>query len=99
MQRPKPGDYFRRHWYGIAIYGYAMTLEEIEGVERQHGAGGEELAFTLRTLERQMAQGFVWGKAYSVACPDGEYGLTPVRAATKISKEEFENAQSAHWEI
>ena len=97
MQRPKPGDHFRRVWQGLVIYGYAMTLKEVEDQERQLGADAEELDYTLRIMRQQMEQGFVWGKAYSVACPDGEYGLTPVRAATRITKEEFDNAQAAEW--
>lgn len=74
-----------------------MTLKEIEDQERQLGADAEELDYTLKIMRGQMFNGYLWGKAYSVACPDGEYGLTPIRSATRITKEEFDNAQAAEW--
>lgn len=75
-----------------------MTLDEIREQEQSLGADAEELDFTMKIMQRQYEQGFVHGQAWSVACPDGEYGLTPVRAAIAITKEEFENARAVHWE-
>jgi hypothetical protein len=97
MQRPKPGDYFKRKYGDLTIYGYAMTLKEIEDEERSLGADAEELDFTLRMMNHQIAEGYVWGMAYSVACVKGEYGLTPARQAVVISKEAFERARSVDW--
>lgn len=97
MDRPKPGSYWKRHYYDIVIYGYAMTEEEFLSSERALGADGEELDIQRKAFRRWLAEGRIWGKAWSVACPGGEYGSTPIRSALAISKEEFENAQQDEW--
>lgn len=95
--RPKPGEYWKRTYWGLTIYGKWMTMEEIMEEELALGASAEEWEYTRKTMEAQLAEGFFWGKAYSVACVDGEYGLTPLRTAQAITEQEFENARSAEW--
>lgn len=97
MNRPQPGDYWVRYWYDVRIYGYAYTEEEFLAEERRLGADEEELEMQRRAFRRWTAQGLLWTKAYSVACPDGEYGTTPLREAIVLTKEEFELAQLADW--
>lgn len=97
MERPSPGEYYYRRWYDITIYGYGMTEEEFLEEERRLGADEEELEMQRRSFDRWTREGYLFGKAYSVACPDGEYGLTPVRQAIAMSKEDYEAARLAEW--
>lgn len=97
MAQPKPGDYWVRYWFGMPIYGYAMTEDDLLESERVLGADEEELVYTLRNFRRAETFGCVFGKAYSMACPEGEYGSTPVSDATLITQEEFQEAKRREW--
>jgi hypothetical protein len=96
-ERPLPGDHFVRKWQDLTIYGYAMTEEEFIEDEIGHGADAEEVAYQRKAFRRWLDQGLLYGKAWSVACPQGEYGSTPLRSALAITKEEFEAAEDAEW--
>jgi hypothetical protein len=96
-RRAQPGEYWKQHYHGITIYGYAMTEKEFLDVEQALGADEEELAFQRRTFRRWRQAGRLYGRAYSIACVDGEYGSTPINQTLAITKEEFEAARKAEW--
>lgn len=94
----KPGDYFKRQWADITIYGYVFTKEEFLEQERSLGADEVELHFQSKAWDRWIADGLLYGHCYSVACIQGEYGSTPRNTTTKISKDEFERARASDWD-
>lgn len=97
MARPQPGDYFKRHYGDLLIYGYAMTEKEFSDSEAALGAFLEELDFAVKQFRRWTARGWLYGKCYSVACISGEYGTTPSDQAAAITKEDFEAARQQDW--
>lgn len=98
MARAKPGDFFRRNWHGVIIYGYAMTKEELIAQETALGASGEEAEWTARNIEAHwLLDGLLYGRAASTACPEGEYGSTPASETVAITQEEYEAAELREW--
>ncbi len=97
MARPLPGDHFTRTWHGITIYGYAMTEQEFLESERKYGADQEELDYQQKAFRRWLHAGLLYGMAYSIACVQGELGSTPIREATLITQEAFEQAKQKDW--
>jgi hypothetical protein len=98
LAQAKPGDFFRREWYGIVIYGYAMTQEEVQEQERSLGASGQEASWTARNVQAHYTNnGLLYGRAASEVCPEGEYGSTPASETVAISQEEYEAAELREW--
>lgn len=95
--RAKPGDFFKRYVQDLVIYGYAMTKEEFLESERVLGASAEELEFQSKAFDRWTMRGLLFGKCFSEACVDGEYGSTPVQTTIRIDRAEIERARSNGW--
>lgn len=93
------GDYWMRAWEDILIFGYIYTREEMDAAEVKLGATQEELEYEHQVYDRSYADGFRFGRAYSVIEPDGELGDTHVSDMVKITKEEFESAKSLNWDF
>ena len=77
----------------IAIFGriseakYRMpTLHEAKGDDEMLKELLEEHAYEVESEAENRANGFVFGKWYSVACPEGEYGSQHVSRMRRISK-------------
>lgn len=91
------GDYWMRIWEDVLIFGHISTLKELEAEERRLGADDAEIAWERKVLENSYADGFRYGRAYSVIEPRGELGDTHVSVMYPITKEEFEQARAANW--
>lgn len=91
------GDYWMRVWEGIPIFGYIIPRDELEASERELGATDEEIEYENDVLDASYANGFRFGRAYSVMEPDGELGDTHVIDMIPITKEQFEEAKSLGW--
>lgn len=48
-------------------------------------------------IAEEPTDGFAFGKCYSVAVPDGEWGDTHISVTVPISREEFELVRSRGW--
>jgi hypothetical protein len=78
------GDYFIRLWGEVVIY--CQVSEHTEYSE------------DTPVIEERRKYGFVFGKCYSVLCPEGEYGDTSVGdIKAKITPETFERARLNGW--
>jgi hypothetical protein len=78
------GDYFIRTWGEVAIY--CQVLEHTEYPQ------------DISVIEDRRKHGFVFGRCFSVLCPDGEYGDTSVGdIKAKINTETFERARLNGW--
>lgn len=90
----------------ILIFGKVDTLAEVRRGEESTVQPGEdpaevkaEIEYSLRSLAERHENGYLYGQAYSIITPDGEYGdthranLWPIPAAT------FEAARSAGWQM
>lgn len=84
LDRLVPGVHFLRQTdLGFDIYGEVV--------------GGDDEA-ERQQLVRSHADGYVYGRCYSVACPAGEYGSTHVTRITRVvPPEEFEEARKTGW--
>jgi hypothetical protein len=103
------GDYWMRVWdaYGdrILICGYIHTLDEVESEERRIMEEDDEsreeieaeMAYERQVMSNSYANGFRFGRAYSVIEPSGELGDTHVSQMIPITKEEFEECKSLNW--
>jgi hypothetical protein len=83
----------------LIVFGYVPTLEELEKIERGHGADDEEWEFEKATTLDSYARGYRFGKAYSVIEPEGEWGSTHISVMLPISKEQFEAARERGWQL
>ena len=91
------GDYWVRHDQPVVIYGYIMTREELEHGELEAGAEPDELVETMRVMDSSYARGYRFGRCYSEWEPEGELGSTHISCMIKITREQFEHAQSRGW--
>lgn len=96
------GDYWMREWdtgYGevIQIFGYILTEEEIYSDPVYDGIDPEEIAWEKENMRANYENGYRFGRAYSVVCPEGELGDTHVYDMIKIDKETFEAAKENGW--
>jgi hypothetical protein len=90
----EPGTYFVRHYEpDLDIYGYCLTDDEAT----KGTCDPEELAFELKHLESARRRGYMFSRCYSVACPDGELGVTHVSTMEPITREQFEAARARGW--
>jgi hypothetical protein len=58
------------------LFGRVATLDEVEAVEREHGAGDGEIANMRERMSDSHERGYLHGQAFSVIEPDGEWGDT-----------------------
>jgi hypothetical protein len=91
------GDYWLRTFEGFIIAGRITPEAELWGAEEELGASGEELEEERRMMEDSYADGFRFGKAWSIACPEGELGDTHISDMIPITKEEFEQLKDLDW--
>ena len=81
----------------LIIFGRVFTLAEIEQGERSAGASTEELEYTLNSCRANHDRGYLFGRAYSVAEPDGELGDTHRANMWPITEQQFDEARQAAW--
>jgi hypothetical protein len=95
----QPGDYWMRYLdeEDLWIFGRIFTLEELYTREMKAGAPADEAAQVVQEEVRAIGDGYRYGLAYSVFCPDGELGSTHIVVMTKLTKEQFDQAQDADW--
>lgn len=81
----KHGDYFvRLHETGVLIFG--------EVLERTAYPEDTE------TIVSSRLNGYVYGRCYSILCPEGEFGSTHItHIQSKIPRDVFELAKSNGW--
>lgn len=97
----KPGSYWIRpvDHLGIFVWGYWPTIDEIVADEREAGATVAEAEYVRQHEAEKAERGYMFGTAYSTITPEGELGTTHASIVWPITKEEFEKAQAAVWEI
>lgn len=84
MAELRHGDCFVRTSLEAVIYG-----EVIEHTDFPEDADD---------IAQARANGYVYGRCFSVLCPEGEFGDTHLtNVGRKISKEEFEAAKASGW--
>jgi hypothetical protein len=93
------GDHWMRPYEDIVIFGYVPTPDEQAASERELGADDEEIEYEREMLADTYARGYRYGKCYSVVEPEGEWGSTHISTMVKITKEQFEEAKEAGWDI
>lgn len=95
------GDYWAQiaENEGLVVFGRIWTIEEGIAASIRCGADEEEAAWEARWSAAQHAEGFRFGIAYSVACPEGELGSTHIVDMVPITKEVFEAAQANGWAV
>jgi hypothetical protein len=81
------------------MFGYVMTLAEIEAAERNAGSEDDELEATIRNMEANHDDGYRFGWVYSIVTPDGELGTTHCSTMMPISEIEFLAARDAGWKL
>lgn len=82
----------------LFIFGYCHTEAELRQEEAAAGADAEELDYTVRTIRDAHLRGYRYGKAYSVACVEGEYGSNHVSRMWPITPLQFSEAMVADWD-
>ena len=96
------GDYWISYHPNIDlwIFGQSMTREQAYAGSIAAGASPEEAEYEQKDLDEAYERGYIFGRAHSVACPDGELGDTH-RASMlgKLSEIEFRLAQDRLWDI
>lgn len=95
------GDYWmapRPDW-DLVIFGYVMTEDELYSSSAYNGVDPEEIEYEKAAMAASYADGFRFGRAYSVACPEGELGDSHVCTMIQITKEQFERAKDNGWDL
>lgn len=93
------GDHWMRLADGLTIFGYVFTFDEAMRGEIEAGATKREAASGDQALRTAHAEGYRFGKAFSLAAPNGELGSTHVIDMMKISAAEFEVVRHEDWNI
>ena len=93
------GDYWVRTDYEFLIFGYINTLDELDESSRRLGADEEEIAYERAMIADAHARGYMYGKAYSVVEPDGEWGSTHRVNMQKVSKQTFDRMRELGWTL
>ena len=91
------GDYWMRAHEDILIFGHIYTEDTLWSTERELGATEKELQEEKETMDNSYARGFRFGKAWSIACPEGELGDTHICDMIPITKEEFDQSKGLNW--
>jgi hypothetical protein len=93
-----------RFYDELVIFGRILSREEMIEAESQVDdyedpeEAKAEAAETVARLLDSHERGYMFGKAYSVIEPDGEYGDTHRADMWPISEACFEDAQAERWE-
>ncbi len=84
---------------GIWIFGEVFTPERNHQSSIKAGASIDEANEEDESLQDAHARGYRFGRAYSVACPEGELGSTHIaNMLGKITPEELSAAMDCEWE-
>ena len=107
----KPGDAWAspRPEYQCVIFGKSRTLAEIEASEKSHWSERPsaeeraereaELKWTMESTIDSHSRGYLYGEAWSILEPRGEYGSTHVSQMVKIPAEALEEARQSDWDF
>lgn len=92
------GDYWMRNWNNdLLIFGHITPYDDLVADSRRLCADEDEFQWEMESMKGNYDNGFRFGRAYSVACPEGELGDTHVSTMIPISEEAFEEAKSLNW--
>jgi hypothetical protein len=97
------GDYVVRVVDGLIIFGRIFTEEEYLTESEVLSPGEdpaevlEEVRYEMERLRDSFRRGYRYGRYYSEAAPDGEYGSAHVSTLWKISEEDFAVAKDSNW--
>jgi hypothetical protein len=91
------GDYWLRAYDDILIFGHITPEDELWAAELELGASEEEIEAERAMMAASYDDGFRFGRAYSIICPEGELGDTHVCDMIPITKEEFEESKDLYW--
>lgn len=91
------GDYWMRAFEDILIFGHIYSEEELWTAEAELGASEEEIKEEKEMMAGNYENGFRFGRAYSLICPEGELGDTHVSDMIPITQQEFEDAEDLYW--
>jgi len=91
------GDYWLRVVDDFVICGRITPQEELWATEAELGASAEEIESEKEMQEASYADGFRFGRAYSIVCPEGELGDTHVSDMVPITEEEFNQSKGLNW--
>jgi len=80
--------------YGFFIFGEVVEPQAPEGDDPDAQAEHE---YEVEYDQESRANGYIFGRCYSVACSGGELGTTHVTRMAPISKEIFDRAQANGW--
>jgi hypothetical protein len=84
----------------LVIFGHCHTLAEFEPIEKAAGCTAKEWdEYTVPRLIDALDNGYMYGMAYSIIEPTGEPGDTHRAHCWPISRELFDAAQQAEWDI
>ncbi len=101
------GDYWIRFWIVgenelVLICGYVETLPELAESEAAHydltkPEEKAEYEYAMEGIRRRHERGYMFGKAYSIIEPTGEWGDTHLANLWPITKDLFEALREAGW--
>jgi len=83
----------------IVIAGRVTTIEDFKTVEIEAGGSEEELEETLPQLQSRHDDGYMFGRAYSVLEPEGEYGSTHRSVMWPIDKSLYDALKANSWDF
>lgn len=81
----------------MPVFGYVLTLNEIEQAEMETGSDEDELAYTITQTENSFRRGYRFSRFYSMTESEGELGNVHVSNLYPITAEQFELAKSKEW--
>lgn len=97
-------DYWCR-FYDIesrtVIFGYVMPLSywDDKVANAEPGEDRDEWEFERDAIQDSHGRGYMYGRAYSILEPEGEYGSTHQANLWPISKALYEQAEAAEWRM
>jgi hypothetical protein len=107
LNNPKMPSYGMSEDHGFPIYYELLSLDEAlsgeasanEDYREDFGDGFDDyLSAQLEVVRSTYDAGLVWGTAFSVRAPTGEFGAAiPLQAVTRIDHEQFEMARVDRW--
>lgn len=83
----------------IVVFGHTLTLTEVKFTEMYAGATLAEAKAAVRETNEAMANNFLYGRAYSILCPEGEYGNTHKSVVWPIEESLYNAAHEVNWNI
>ena len=85
----------------LAIFGYIYTKAEFRELELAAGANPNdgELDFIMERLQSAYDRGYRYGNWFSVACPEGEPGDSPLTTLWPITEADYQHALNNGWEM